>query len=91
MDGLGHAVQHLDLVAGVGDPPPACLGDGVRDRAQVVASEGGAHRVVMVVEEAYTPLEVGVGLGLVLVDRDGPTLGPAHHRLGVPIRRPLTS
>ena len=51
-----------------------------------MAPECGARVVVMVVEQAHTPLEVGIGLGLVLVDGDRRTLGPAHHRLGVPIR-----
>ena len=86
MNGLRHAVEHLDLVAGIGNPPAARIGDCVGDRSQVVAPEGGAHRVVTVVEQAHAALEVGVGLGLVLVDGDGPAFGPADHGLRVPIR-----
>ena len=67
-------------------PALAGVGDGVGERAQVVAPERGPHLAVVVVQEAHAALEVGVGLGLDLVDRHRPALGPGVHRLGVPVR-----
>ena len=85
VDRLGHAVEHLELVAGVGDADGAGVGDGVGERAEVVAAEGGPHLAVVVVQQPDAALEVGVGLVLALVDGHRPALGPRLDRLGVPV------
>ena len=84
--GLGHAVEHLDLVAGVGDALVPRVGDGVGQRAQVVAAERGADRAVVVVQQPDAALVVGVGRGLVLEHRHRPALGPGVDGLRVPVR-----
>jgi hypothetical protein len=83
---LGHAVEHLDLVAGVRDAAAARLLHRVGDRPEVVAPERGAYDVVVVVQEADAALEVGVGLRLVLEHGHRPALGSADDGLGVPVR-----
>ena len=83
---LGHAVQHLDLEPRVGDALRSCVRDRVGKRAQVVRAERGAHLAVVVVQQADASLEVGVGLGLVLVHRDRPSRRSGLHGLGVPVR-----
>ena len=85
VDRLRHAVEHLELVAVVGDAPGARRDDRVRDRSQVVAAERGADLAVVIVQQARALLEARVGFGLVLEDRDRPVLRLRVHGLGVPV------
>ena len=83
--GLGHAVEHLHLVAVVGDAPVARVAHRVGERAQVVGAERGPHLAVVVVQEPDAALVAGVGLVLVLEDRRRPAAGAGVDRLGVPV------
>jgi hypothetical protein len=85
LDGLSHAVQHLQLVAPVGDAAAAGVGDGVGQAPQVVAGEGGPHLAVVVVQQLHAALVGDVGLDLALEQRRLPPGGAGLDRLGVPI------
>ena len=85
LDGVAHAVQHLDLEAVVGHAEAARGGDGGGERAHVVAGEGGAHDVDALEHEAREALVGDVGVGLVREDRRRPALLAGEHRLVVPV------
>ena len=81
----GHAVEHLQLVAVVGDAALAPGHDRVGERPEVVAAEAGPHVAVVVVQQSHAPLVVGLGLIDVLVHGDRPPLGLGDDGLGVPV------
>ncbi len=85
LDGVAHAVQHLDLEAVVGHAETAGGGHGGRERPHVVAGEGRAHDVDALQHEAREAFVGDVRIGLVREDRHGPALLPGENGLVVPV------
>ena len=85
LDGLAHAVQHLDLEGGVAQAQFASRLYGRRQRAHVVAGERGPHLARVLQHRARQLLVHGVGVRLVREHRDRPALLGGEHRLVVPI------
>ena len=80
-----HPVEGLELVGPRVDPEPLGLRDRVRAGADVVRGEGGRRDVGVLEEQHRQLLEVGVALGLLGPDRNGPAPLAGERRLEVPV------
>ena len=60
-------------------------GDAMRQRADVVAAEGRPQEPLVLKHEPRLPLEIRVGLPLVLINGDRPAVGSGVDRLVIPI------
>jgi len=88
VDGLPHAVEHLELHGAVGQAQVARGGLGEGKAPHVVGPHGGAQvAVARVLQQAQqAPLEAGVGLPLLREDGRLPSPLLGHGHLGVPVR-----
>ena len=84
-DGIGHAVQHLDLDRGGGQSGRLGRGDADGDAPDVVRPQGRPGPLPVVDELLRQPLELGVGLRLAEEHRGRPVLLGGEDGLVVPV------
>ena len=82
---IGHAVEHLDLVAGRRQAEHLGGGHRVGQAAQVMAAERRTEHAMILQQELGQAFVGGVGLRLAREDGDGPALLGGDHGLVVPV------
>ena len=84
-DRVGHAVEHLELIAARRQPARLRFRKRMSNAADVVARDRGAEHVVALDEETGLGLEVGVRLAFLGEHRHGPVVLGGDDGLIVPV------